>query len=52
MGETTYYKKTNRKTILNRANDYYENKKEVLREKAKNMHRELSEEEKNIKREH
>ena len=52
MGETTYYKKTNRKTILNRAKDYYENNKEVLREKAKNVHRELSEEEKNIKREH
>ena len=36
MGETTYYKKTNRKTILNRAKDYYENNKEVLRGKAKN----------------
>ena len=31
MGETTCYKR-NRETILNRAKDYYENKKEVLRE--------------------
>ena len=34
--------------MLNRANEYYENSKEVLREEAKC--RELSEEEKNIKR--
>ena len=38
--------------ILNRANEYYQNSKRVLREKAKNKYRELSEEEKNIKREH
>ena len=32
--------------------DYYENNKEVLREKAKDKYRGLSEEEKNIKREY
>ena len=35
---------------LNRSNEYSENNKEVLREKAKSKYRELSEEEK-IKRE-
>ena len=38
--------------ILNRASDYYENNKELLRERAKNKYRKLSEEEKNIKREY
>ena len=38
--------------ILNRAKDYYENNKKLLRERAKNKYRELSEEEKNIKREY
>ena len=38
--------------ILNRAKDYYENSKELLRERAKNKYRVLSEEEKNIKREY
>ena len=51
MSETTYYQK-NREVILNRANDYYENNKELLRERTKNKYRELSEVEKNIKREH
>ena len=53
MGETTYYRR-NRETVLNRAKDYYENIKEVLRKKAENkyMYRESSEEEKNIKREY
>ena len=37
--------------ILNRAKDYYENNKELLRERAKNKYRELSEE-KNTKREY
>ena len=32
MSETTSYKR-NRETIFNRANDYYENNKEKLREK-------------------
>ena len=43
MGETNYYKK-NRETVLNRAKDYYENTKEVLRDKGKNNYRELFEE--------
>ena len=34
MSGTTYYQR-NRKLMLNRANKYYENNKEVLREKAK-----------------
>ena len=40
--------------ILNRAKDYYENNKKLLRERerAKNKYRESSEEEKNIKREY
>ena len=42
MSGTTYYKR-NRDVILNRAK---ENNKEVLRQKAKNKYRELSEEEK------
>ena len=49
--EITYYQRS-RKTILNRAKDYYQNEKEILRKKAKNKYRELSEEEKNIKREY
>ena len=36
----------NRDVILNRANEYYKNNKEVLKEKARNKYRELSEEEK------
>ena len=51
MDETTYYQRK-KETILNRTKDYYENNKEVLREKAKNRLIELSEEEKNIKREY
>ena len=51
MSETTYYQR-NREVILNRAKDYYEYNKELLRERAKNKYRELSEEEKNIKREY
>ena len=50
MSETTYYKR-NREVILNREKDY-ENNKELLRERAKNKYRELSEEEKNMKREY
>ena len=34
MSETTYYKKS-REMILNRAKDYYENNKELLRESKK-----------------
>ena len=51
MSETTYYQR-NREVILNRAKDYYENNKRLLRVRAKNKYRELSEEEKNIKREY
>ena len=51
MDETTYNQR-NRETVLNRAKYYYQNNKEALREKAKNKYRELSEKEKNIKREY
>ena len=51
MSGTTYYQR-NREVMLNRENEYYENSKEILREKAKNKYRELSEEGKNIKREY
>ena len=44
MSGTAYFQR-NIEVILNRAKDYYENK-EILREKAKNKCRELSEEEK------
>ena len=51
MNETTYYQR-NRKIILNRAKEYYKNNKEKLVGKARNNYRELSDEEKNIKREY
>ena len=35
MSEATYYER-NRDGILNRAKDYYQNNKEILRERAKN----------------
>ena len=47
-----YQYEGNKKTVLNRTKDYYENNKELLREKAGNKHRKLLEEEKNIKREY
>ena len=47
--EGTIYYQRNREGMLNRANEYYENTKEVLREKAKNKYIELSEEEKEYK---
>ena len=40
----------NRNVILNKAKDYYENNKELLRERAKNKYRESSENEKDVKR--
>ena len=49
MAEKTYYQR-NRETVLNWAYYYYGNNKEILREKAKTKYRELSEEEKNMKR--
>ena len=48
--DLSYYQK-NRDVILNRARDYYENDKERLREKATNKYRNLSKEEKKIKKE-
>ena len=48
MSRATFYQ-GNKKVILNRVNEYYENSK---REKAKNKYRELCEEEKYIKREY
>ena len=38
--------------ILQRAKDYYENKKEILRERAKNKYSELPENEKDVKRQY
>ena len=49
--DLTYYQ-INRDVILNRAEDYYENDKERLKEQARNKYRNLSEEEKNKKREY
>ena len=55
MSGRTYYQR-NREVILNRAKDYYENSKQLLRERerererAKNKYRELSEEEKKYKK--
>ena len=46
------YNQRNREVILNRAKYYYENNKELLRERPKDKYRELSEEENNIKREY
>ena len=49
--DLTYYQR-NQGIILNRAKYYYENDKEKLREQARDKYRNLSEEEKNKKREH
>ena len=38
--------------ILNRANEYYQNNKEVLREKARNKYWYLSDDERNKKKEY
>ena len=53
-GRTYYFYNDliNKKVILNRAKDYHENNNELLRERAKNKYKKLSEEEKNIKREY
>ena len=50
MIDWTYYQR-NRAVILNRVEDYYENDKERLIEHARDTYRNLSEEEKKIKRE-
>ena len=47
----TYYQR-NRDVVLNKAKDYYENRKEKLREQARDKYRNLSEEEKLEKREY
>ena len=47
--KTSYYQKTGT-TILHRTKKYYKNNQERLREQARNKYRELSEEEKYIKR--
>ena len=49
MTSTTYYQR-NKDVILNRTKDYYENNKKRLREQAKNNYRNLSEEDKNLKK--
>ena len=49
--DLTYYQR-NWEVILNRAKDYYENDKARLREQARDKYRNLSEEEKNKKREY
>ena len=51
MSEKTHYQK-NSDVILSRAKDYYKNDKEKLREQAGDKYRNLSEEEKNKKREY
>ena len=54
MSESTdfTYCQRNRNVLLNRVKDYYENNKDRLREQAKNKYRNLSEEDKNKKREY
>ena len=54
MSESAYliYYQRHWDVMLNRAEDYYENDKERLREQARNKYRNLSEEEKNKKREY
>ena len=47
MTEEVCYQK-NRKTILNRANAFYKNNKEVLRERARTKYIELSKDKKDI----
>ena len=49
MNEKTYYQR-NRDVILNRAKDYHKNDKGRLSDNARDEYRNLSEEEKNVKR--
>ena len=51
MDNTTYYQR-NRKKILNKVEDYNKNNNERIREHARNKYRNLSEEDKNKKREY
>ena len=50
MSSTTNYQR-NRDVILNREKEYYRNDKERLREQVRDRYRNLSEEDKNKKRE-
>ena len=54
MSENTHltHNQKIRDVILNKAKDYYKNNKERLREQARHKYRNLSEEEKNKKREY
>ena len=45
----TYYQR-NTDVILNRAKDYYEKDNETLREQARDKYRNLSQEDKNLKK--
>ena len=47
--DLTYYQKN---VVLNKAKDYYKNNKVILRGQARDKYRNLSEEEKNKKREY
>ena len=51
MDNTTYYQR-NREIMLNSAKNYYEYDKGRLREQARNKYRNLSEKDKNKKREY
>ena len=51
MSNTTYYQ-GNQDVILNRAKDYYVNNKVRLRDEEKDKYRNLSEEDKNKRREY
>ena len=52
ISQKTAYHEENREIILNRGNEYYKNNQVRLREKARNKYWELSDKEKNIKREY
>ena len=51
MNNLTYYQR-NRELMLSRAKDFYGNDKEGLRDQARDKNRNLSEEDKNKKREY
>ena len=46
----TYYQKNPKDMILSKAKDYYKNNEERLKEQERNKHRNLSEEEKKLKK--
>ena len=52
ISQKTAYHEENREIILNRGNEYYKNNQVRLSEKARNKYWELSDKEKNIKREY